>query len=132
MILQSGTLLYVGMDLFTSDELSSRTKGVFNLLGCNSDLIKNDTAYFQCVQNLNATSILAATDNYSNNVILKNKKLASELNPTFQLVLDGVEFKESIKRSIRGGRFKKVNILAGYTSGIKFYLSIGFVCQLFN
>ena len=116
MILQSGTLLYVGMDLFTSDELSRRTKGVFDSLGCNFNSL-NNTAYLQCVQNMNASSILTATDTYANNNILNNKKLATELNPTFQLVLDGVEFKEPIKNAIRGGRFKKVNLLIGYTSG---------------
>ena len=110
MILQSGTLLYVGMDLFTSDELSRRTKGVFDSLGCNFNSL-NNTAYLQCVQNLNPSSILTATDTYAKNNIL------SAIEPTFQLVLDGVEFKEPIKNAIRGGRFKRVNLLTGYTSG---------------
>jgi len=117
MILQSGTLLYVGMNFFSSEELSQRTKDVFDLVGCSYDSIKNDTKYMQCVQNVNASSILTATNVYSNDVILKNKKLASELNPTFQLVLDGVEFKESIKNAVRGGRYKNCNILVGFTSG---------------
>ncbi len=113
MILQSGTLLYVGMDLFTSDELSRRTKGVFDVLGCNYNSINNNTVYLQCVQNLNSTSIMTETD-----------KLALELNPTFQLVLDGVEFKEQIRNAIRGGRFKKANLLVGYTSGILLFIVI--------
>jgi len=116
--------LYVGMDLFTSDELSRRTKGVFDVLGCNYNSINNNTAYLQCVQNLNSTLIMTETDNYSNNNILNNKKLALELNPTFQLVLDGVEFKEQIRNAIRGGRFKKANLLVGYTSGILLFIVI--------
>lgn len=105
------------MELFSSDELTKRSKAIFNNLGCNYENTTDKNIFSQCVQSLNSQSILIETDNYSNSVILNGKPLASELNPTFQLVLDGIEFKETIKNSIKKNRFKQVNILAGYTSG---------------
>ena len=97
------------MELFSSEELTKRTKAVFTSLGCNYDNTTDKNTFSQCVEGLNPQSILNGTDDYS-------KSLPAS-NPTFQLVLDGIEFKETIKSSIKNNRLNKANILAGYTSG---------------
>ena len=112
--MQSGTLLYSTMELFTPDELSERTKAVLLSSGCNYETLVIESKFMQCVQNIDPYLLLAATDQYANNLILRDHPLANELNPVFQLVLDGIEFKETIKSSISNKRFKSLKMLCGF------------------
>ena len=44
-----------------------------------------------------------------------DSSLASGINPTFRLVLNGSEFNNTIKDLVRNKRFKNLNVLSGFT-----------------
>ena len=114
-ILHSGTLLASSTELFSSNELTNRTKAVFKICGCNYDSL-NSTSFRTCIQNLTTSMVFNCQNNYYNNEIIKGDAMAGYLNPIFLLVNDGVVFKESIKTSMKNQNFKSVNVLGGFTS----------------
>ena len=114
--MQSGSILLSSCELFTSAELSKRTKDVFKNSGCNHDLLSS-IDFNECIQKINHSVIFTESDNYYIKTVLQNMTYpATILNPLFQLVLDGVEFKESVKAAISNRKFKNLNILSGFTS----------------
>ena len=113
--MQSGNILLSTNELFTSAELTKRTKAVFNNSGCNFDLL-NSTSFSLCIQSLNASTLLSESKKYLYNTVLQGDTISSGVNPMFQLVLDGKEFNESIKDSFSNRRLKNLNVLTGYNS----------------
>ena len=112
--MQSGNNLLLTNELFTSAELTKRSRAVFNNSGCNFDLL-NSTSFSRCIQSLNASTLFSESNKYYYNTILQGNTVASGIHQMFQLVLDGTEFKESIKDSFSNRRLKNLNVLTGYT-----------------
>ena len=113
--MESGSVLASNAELFSSAELTKRSKSVFNNSGCDFERLQLSD-FETCIQKINESVIFEQSDRYFNNVILKGDPYAFYLNPLFQLVVDGIEFKEPIKESIRNKRFKNVNTLSGFNS----------------
>ena len=111
--MESGSLLNEPYELFQSDELTKRTSDILRNSGCDQNKLEKNR-FENCTQSLDALKILTETANYEKNIIFNGSSLASNSQPLFQLVLDGVEFKESIKESIQNQRYKTLNVLAGF------------------
>jgi carboxylesterase type B len=106
-ILQSGAIFYSKMDLMSSEEASRRTSDVMNNLNCSSEW--SMTERVKCLQNHTRTlsfDILSVCDDYHYERILKGNELASQLNPLFHLVKNGIDFSESSKQAFERGDFK--------------------------
>ena len=112
--MESGSILVATTELFSSSELTNRTKIVLKNSGCDFDSL-NSTDFNLCVQRINQSRIFFESNYYYNSTILKGNNFLRLLNPLFQLVLDGIEFKETVKESIQNRRFKNLNTISGFT-----------------
>ena len=109
--MQSGSSINSAMELFTPEELTRRTKDVFKNSGCNLEVL-NDIEFHNCIKNLDSSKILSETSLYTKNGF--NPPLITGINPTFRPVLNGIEFKETIRELIKKGKFKNLNVLNGF------------------
>ena len=110
----SGSILSSNSELFSSNELTRRTKSIFKNSGCDFDFLSSYD-FNICIQRINHSRIFLESYKYFDSTILKGNEYAFYLNPLFQLVNDGIEFNQTIKESIQQRKLKNVNSLSGFT-----------------
>jgi hypothetical protein len=112
---QSGTIFASKRVFANPAEITTRTSSVFEQLDCPSAMSKAERKH--CVQtsvNTSSTAVLKKCSQYKSN-FTNNNTITGIINSMFPLVLDGVDFKMSVKEYFEKGMFKAdFNLLSGY------------------
>jgi carboxylesterase type B len=115
-IMISGSLSSSKSLLMTSDELANRTSSIFELMGCSSSLSKQDR--ISCIQNstiIEPNSLITNSSRWISTNVIRGRALGG-INPQFHLVINNIEFNETITEAFENGRFKSdSNVMNGHT-----------------